>query len=300
MAVQFLPFPNDPNAAPDSTIPYGISGGNIVGIYSDSAHTVHGFEYNGSSFTNIDDPVGIATRAWGISGSLVFGNYTDAAGNGHGVIYDGSTYRTLDFPGAAGVFGTELGGAIGGDIFGSYTDSTGAFHSFVYDGTSFHVWSGPSELLSILGPDFGHVVVGGFLDSAGLHGFAINGSSFIQLDEPNAAKSMAYPAITAPVAASGGRIIGDYRDSSGMDHGFIYSASSYATLDNPMQTSGMDEGTWLTGIDGDEVIGFYSTGGTRANHGFIALIPEPSSNALFGIGLLCFAAFNCRRGRATV
>src|SRR5216110_212431 len=38
------------------TAAYGISGNNIVGFYTDSSAVNHGFLYNGSTYTTLDNP----------------------------------------------------------------------------------------------------------------------------------------------------------------------------------------------------------------------------------------------------
>src|SRR5208337_4579084 len=62
---------------------YGISGNNIVGDYYDSSSNEHGFLYNGSTWTTIDDPLASAgvdgTQANGISGNNIVGYYTDSS-----------------------------------------------------------------------------------------------------------------------------------------------------------------------------------------------------------------------------
>ncbi len=69
------------------TFAYGIFGGNIVGYFNDSAGDSHGFLYNGSGYTTLDDPFGAdGTVAYGISGNNIVGGYTDASGNSHGFV----------------------------------------------------------------------------------------------------------------------------------------------------------------------------------------------------------------------
>jgi hypothetical protein len=56
------------------TIADGISGNNIVGIYYNSSGT-HGFLYDGSTYTTLDDPLGQDTYVEGISGNTIVGWY---------------------------------------------------------------------------------------------------------------------------------------------------------------------------------------------------------------------------------
>jgi hypothetical protein len=115
-----------------TTVATGISGSEIVGFYTDDAGVQHGFLYNGTTYSNLDDPAGNpgTTMATGISGSNIVGVYTDGTGQ-HGFLYNGSTYMTINDPvGNAG--STNLSGISGNVITGSYTDATGQ-HGFEYN-----------------------------------------------------------------------------------------------------------------------------------------------------------------------
>lgn len=108
----------------------GISGSNIVGVYWDSANYEHGFLYNGSTYTTIDDPLTlIDTEPLGISGSDIVGTYTDRSGNEHGFLYNGSTFTTIDDP--LGVTINEVWGISGSTIVGAYWDSSEVYHGYV-------------------------------------------------------------------------------------------------------------------------------------------------------------------------
>jgi probable HAF family extracellular repeat protein len=108
--------------------------GLIVGDYSSGGAT-HGFLYNGTTYTTIDDPLATSTSAYGINDAdQVVGYYTDSSGGTHGFLYDGTTYTTIDDPSATG--GTHvLGINNSGQITGYYFDSTGV-HGFLATPTS--------------------------------------------------------------------------------------------------------------------------------------------------------------------
>jgi len=70
---------------------WGISGNNIVGYYTDGNFVDHGFLYNGSAFTTLDDPLAgngnlLGTSPLGISGDTVVGVYRDSNNTAHGFI----------------------------------------------------------------------------------------------------------------------------------------------------------------------------------------------------------------------
>jgi len=69
----------------DSTIATGIDADNIVGEYRDSSG-LHGFLYEGATWTTLDFPGAGSTEAHGIDGDKIVGWYCDASGT-HGFIY---------------------------------------------------------------------------------------------------------------------------------------------------------------------------------------------------------------------
>src|SRR5262249_41418957 len=89
-AISFITLDDDPAGAVGSTQVTGISGSNIVGTYF-AASANHGFLYNGSTYTTLDDPLGTGgTIATGISGSNIVGFYVDSSDLYHGFLFNGS------------------------------------------------------------------------------------------------------------------------------------------------------------------------------------------------------------------
>ena len=68
----------------DGTFATGISGNDIVGYYFDASDTAHGFLFDGSTWTTLDDPSGEQTYPSGISGNTVVGYYLDPSTGIHG------------------------------------------------------------------------------------------------------------------------------------------------------------------------------------------------------------------------
>lgn len=66
----------------------GIDGSNIVGYYVDSLSVSHGYLYNGSTYTTIDDPLGKYNQARGSFGVEIVGEYQDVSNGLHGYIYN--------------------------------------------------------------------------------------------------------------------------------------------------------------------------------------------------------------------
>ncbi len=63
----------------------GIDGGNIAGLYFDSLNKIHGFLYDGTSYSTLDIPGSTETIAYGIDGGNIVGSYFDSTG-AHGFV----------------------------------------------------------------------------------------------------------------------------------------------------------------------------------------------------------------------
>jgi hypothetical protein len=157
----------------------GISGGEIVGSYTNSKSVTLGFFYDGSTWTTLDDPLAkdpYRTIAFGISGNSIVGTYypTGFVGSaGRGLLYNGTTYTTLDDP--MGTEETIADGIDGNNIVGFYTDSARNNHGFLYDGATYTTLDDPlaagpfgTEANGISGNN----IVGQYTDASGnYHGF---------------------------------------------------------------------------------------------------------------------------------
>ena len=253
-----------------STAVRGISGNNLVGIYTDSSHRLHGFLYNGSAFTPIDHPLAPfpGTSVTGVSGNNVVGYFLDASADVHGFVFSGSTFTALDDPRAVG--SSYLSGIEGKNIVGGYWGGAGGF---LYNGSTFTKLPAPLRTANGIS---GSNIVGSY-GSTPSHGYLYNGSTYKTIDYPLAGVKGTYAQ-----AISGNKIVGYYLDSSSKSHGFLYDGSAYTTLDFPGATS-----TNAIGISGNTVVGAYSD--AAGNHGFIAQIPEPSSLLLLSVGAIGLA-----------
>ena len=116
-----------------STSLHGVSGGNMVGAYTDGSGDIHGVfrDDSTSTWTTLDHPTATSnTFLFDIDGDLVVGGYGDSSGE-HGLLYDhsNSSWETLDVdvPGATNTF---VHGIDGANLVGFYTDSSGNFHGF--------------------------------------------------------------------------------------------------------------------------------------------------------------------------
>ena len=168
------------------TFAYGISGSNIVGTYATSTG-VHGFLYNGSTYTTLDVPFAgeQGTFPYGISGSNIVGHYNDSSNRPHGFLYNGLTYTTLDDP-LAGSSGTSATGISGSNIVGYYYDSSSVAHGFIYDGLNYTTLDDPLGDRSFINGLDGNNIVGGYVvDASGDALFATDHGFVATVPEPS-------------------------------------------------------------------------------------------------------------------
>jgi hypothetical protein len=248
------------------TAVYGIDGSTLVGTYSGDGGN-HGFSYNSGTWVTHDNPAG-QTALCGIDGSNYVGIYYDTGW--HGLLYDGTTWTPLNAPGA--VNGTYINGIDGGNLVGYYLDSFSNEHGVLYNGGSWTIIDKPGAIDTRFNGISGNKLVGGY-DSHGVI-YDMTGGSWTIYDKPGAF----YTCING---ISGSNLVGYYGDISG-DHGFFYNGTSWTTLDFPGAA-----GTYVYGIDGSNLAGYYwNNDGLGYPHGFTAIIPEPMTLALLGLGSL--------------
>src|SRR5579859_6880069 len=143
-----------------ATLAYAISASNVVGVYRGTNLFNHGFIYNGSTWSTLDEPLtapgsGIGTFPRGIWTTNIVGYYSDTNNHIHGFRYSGSTWSTLDDP--LGVNGTFPLGISGTNIVGSYYDSSNNVHGFLYDGST---WTTLDDPLTGFSPYRGSAAAG--------------------------------------------------------------------------------------------------------------------------------------------
>ncbi len=235
----------------------GVSGGNVVGYYSDkSSYVTHGFLYNSGTYTTID-PQGTAynSAANGVSGNNVVGYYEDSSGVSHGFLYNSGTYTTIDPPGTAG---TVAIGISGNNVVGYYSDSSKVTHGFLYSGT-YTTIDPPGSTYNqthITGVS-GSNVVGYYEDSSGVWlGFLYNGGTYTTIDPPGTSGSAGYGSQVTGVC--GNNVVGYYTDTNSYMHGFLYNGSTYTTIYLPGTIEVAGYGSQATGIDGNNVVGYYT------------------------------------------
>jgi hypothetical protein len=278
----------------------GIDGNNIVG----SSSLPNGFLYNGSTFTEIADPLGVnATTPLGISGGTIVGTYnaaTPSSGYNHGFLYNESTYTTIDDPLASTLsWGTTPLCISGENVVGGYGIVNGSgddfSNGFLYNGSTYLTIDDPLAGNGYLQGTWargiqGNEIVGSYRDPSGqYHGFLYNMQTgiYTTLDDPLSLGSYG----TIATGISGNNIVGIYYTSLGGDytaaHGFLYDGSTYTTFDDPLGIGN----TYLEGISGNTAVGWYRDS-SDLSEGFVVIVPEPSTLAVLAaaaIGLLGYA-----------
>lgn len=267
---QFTTLSNPLSA--DSTFT-GISGNNVVGNYEGSNGFYYSFLYNGTSYRNINDPsegTQAGTAAFGIDGNNVVGTYCDTSGDFDGFMYNGSTYTNIDVPYIDGYnYLTYAYGISGSNIVGYYENQ--GTHGFLYNGTTYKTIDDPSGTTFPRGIS-GNDIVGYYTGSNGEeYGFLYDGTGYTTLNFPYAVDTIAN-------GIDGNDIVGSFyqgTQGNGNYNGFLYEGGTYTVIDDPLGV----EGTYLYGIDGNEILGDY-VDASGNEYGFIASpIPEPSTSA---------------------
>ena len=167
--------------------------GTSVGSWTDAAGVTHGFTLSKKGvFTSFDPPGSTLTTPNFISPQkTIVGGYNDAGSVAHGFVLDGGKYTTLNFPGAAG---TNLSGiSPSGELSGFYCSDPACGST-----------GNPSTN----------------------HSFVVSKKGFFTSFDPPGAVSSA-----ASTVNPSGAVVGAYRDSSGVTHGYLLYQGTFATID---------------------------------------------------------------------
>lgn len=199
----------------------GISGNLVVGHYRDAATYIHGFLWNGSTYTRFDALGSPGTWPRAISGTHVAGDYIEVrgfVGISRGFFWDGSTFTAVNPPGSSG---TWVAGLHKSDVVGSYRQDSldSLLHGFLWNGSTFVTLDPPGSTLTQATAVHEGRVVGFYHDGTtepGVpgRGFLWDGSSYTLVDVPGAVR-------TQPRGLWGDRIIGQYQDAEGKLRGFV-------------------------------------------------------------------------------
>lgn len=276
-AVEILQYPGAVNTWPED-----IHDELIVGRYQDNSSVIHGFVYDGSTYSSLDFPGSLYTTLNGTDGTNIVGAYYGSAFRLRGFLFDGNSFATIAPPDTSTTLfnGAGANGVDGRTIVGSYYDTSGKSGGFVFDG-SIYAKFGLSTDGTYAPEDIEDgKIVGDCFGQGPRHGFLYDGETTLSLFHPDAG-----PLGTIATGVFGDRIVGYYyQDSPSVKHSFIYEQGGYRTYDVP---ASLGDDTEIRGIHGDKIVGFY-IGTSGAYYGFVAIIPEPHTLQLLATACLSY------------
>lgn len=248
-------------AGAQDTQPQDISGNHIVGFYNDTSNVKHGFYYDGANWTTLDAPSSSGTWAYGISGNVISGSYEGTNGVAHGFQYDKQSGVWTTFD-QPGAENTHVLGISGSNMVGLSEISAGNSHSFLYDGATYEDIDIPGKSYTFPTDIDGKKVVG-WTDNDRRKGFSRDENGVVTEFDVQGAAS------TEVLGIDGNTLVGFYTDAS---------STSFASGANA----------------------FFAASGAPAQHGFIWIIPEPSTLLLLlagglAIAIRSFARRICKR-----
>jgi hypothetical protein len=265
-----------------STEAYGIDGDRIVGRSTPGHESdSDGFVYTIStgSWQHVHGRLDstYSTCIYGISGDVVVGRWIEPSGT------HTSGFSLNLSSGVRQGFGNEVipigydGSSFVGRLF--YPGS-GQWEGFFFNKPTLYYFSGPypgSTYTAFTDVD-GSRLVGSYNGENGLsHGFLIDWT-----DEDGVPFELDYPYgfNTTAFGIDGSNVTGSYKDGASY-HGFLYNhdLATWETIDYPGAFS-----TWATGINSNRIVGYYQTSPGDTLHGFLYVVPEPSTLVLTGIG----------------
>ena len=272
------------SAANGGTTVDGVSGSVEVGYFVDTNAQTHGFIFNGSSFTELDEPASVVTNgastnyggtfAAGVQGGEVVGWYVAPDTSVHGFLYTNGSYTSLEDPND--LMYTAASGISGTNIVGSYLDQNdGYYHGFIFDGSNYTMLTDPDAATNAFGATFADGIDGGnvvgYEQSPASHGFIFDGTNYATIDYPGAAGG------SVATGISGANIVGYYQDQAANTHGFLFDGASYTSFDFPDSTH-----TYAMGISGNTIVGYYTDTNNFTN-GFVALFSLGSNAPVTGL-----------------
>jgi autotransporter-associated beta strand protein len=284
-------------ADPIGGLASAIDGTNVVGHYytSPTSLTTYGFLWNGSSYSDLNEPLEAlvpnstsGTYPEAIMGNEVGGEYTNGSA-AQGFVWNGSAYATLSGPGNVLVAGVDGTTAVGASYNSSYSVGT----AMVWQGLAGLQLAIPESMNSAAMSIEGTEIGGSYTDSSGVsYAFVYNGASYTTIGVPDAIS-------TEGLFLSDGQFAGAWVEKPGSlspQYGFVWNGSSFVLLADPLvqifgneNTSGIWVGTYLTGIQGANVVGDYSVGSSE--NGFLwngstyVIIDPPGATSTFITGI---------------
>ena len=246
-----------------STEVSAIDGHLIVGSYR--LNGLHGFVFDGQSFTTLDFPGGGDSSVNDIDGDTIVGSYgTDRL---RGYRYRDGVFSTVEHPEVNHYFsnGTYVSGISDQRIVGTYLDSSQRTRGFIYDAETYQSFDYPNALLTTITGVDGNRIVGGRDDGTG---YLFDGTSFTTIFVPGSTA-------TVPLDVYGNTVVGYAYYGSQGQAAFVLRDGKFQLFKASQAEPGRMA---FVGVWGNKVVGDLATGkgGAIRHIAFVATIPEPS------------------------
>src|SRR5436305_3597277 len=235
------------------------SGDIIGGRYVTSDGLVHGFIWRKGQYSSIDFPGAFSTEGtWLNDRGEIVGAYNNGAN--HAFLLKGGEFATIDYPGHVNTIATNIGAD--GTIVGVGSSAGIGFEGFILrHGTFIPVQlQGPSIAFQEPTDIAANLIVGGYFDNLGLHGY--------MRDRQKRFHTVDCPGATGGVFLSGndpvGRMLGGMITADGHQHGVLVSEGICIAVDFPESTA-----SYVNAINGrGDIVGRY-TDPSGHTHAFV-------------------------------
>lgn len=294
------------------------NGGAAVGTAIGNDGAFNNFVRNADgTFTSLNIDNSTTAMAFGIN------SHGDVVGSNAGAAFILPKGGSPEALAAVGTGSTALGINDNGNIVGQYkvgTEMPGFFLLSSSSSTPVRIDApSGSDTVFAQGVNDSGLIVGFYVGTDGNdHGFdspiqlahsgEITGTAITDPTIPNVTGEPGATFVFSQILGinDNGIAVGYYGDSTTSQHGFLYNTitGQYTFLDDPSEA--FDNGvevTQITGINNaGEITGFYSDA-NGIFHGFVAsseVVPEPSSFALMGLGLLAVCLMERRKRNSEI
>ncbi len=222
----------------------------------------------------------------------VVGNYADANNNSFGFVYSGGQYTMIGAPGTTVTGINSAGTVVGyyetGEGIQSFTEQGGVYTNNIVDSDA------PQSTFALGINASGEIVGVAYINTNDTEGFIYKDGSSTPINDPNANESVSESGNSSGTFAfainASGQVLGDYFDSSGNSHGFIYNTNGSFT---GISVEGAAS-TYAEGINNaGQAVGYYVDASNEV-HGFlysggsIATLNDPAAAG----GTVAFAINN--------